>query len=161
MKKNGVNAIPAGYHVATPALCVRGAAEAIEFYKKAFGAIEKGRHAMPDGKTILHAHLRIGESALMLVDEMPDFKCFSPQTLKGTPVTIHIYVENVDAFVSQAVAAGAKVTMPVMDAFWGDRYGKIEDPYGHEWSVATHMRDLTPAEMEAAAKEAFSKPMPK
>jgi uncharacterized glyoxalase superfamily protein PhnB len=155
-----VKPIPEGMHTLTPHLVCKNAAQAIDFYKKAFGATELGRQAMPDGK-IMHAALRIGDSVLMLVDEMPDFKALSPQTLKGTPVTIHVYTEDADAFVNRAVAAGAKVTMPLMDAFWGDRYGKIEDPFGHQWSVATHIRELSRDEMEAAAKAAFSKPMPK
>ncbi len=119
------------------------------FYKQAFGAVELGRLPGPQGK-LMHAMLRIGDSAVMLVDEFPDFGSFGPKSLKGSPVTIHLYVEDVDATVKRAVAAGAKITMPVDDMFWGDRYGKIEDPFGHHWSIATHIRDVSPEEMQAA-----------
>jgi len=108
-----------------------------------------GRLPGPQGK-LMHAMLRIGDSAVMLVDEFPDYGSFGPKSLKGSPVTIHLYVEDVDATVKRAVAAGAKITMPVDDMFWGDRYGKIEDPFGHHWSVATHIRDVSPEEMQAA-----------
>ena len=138
-----VKPIPEGMHSLTPHLICAGASDAIEFYKKAFNAVEVGRMPGPGGK-LMHAQLRIGDSALMLVDEMPEWGSFGPKSLKGSPVTVHLYVENVDATVAQAVAAGAKVTMPVDDMFWGDRYGKLEDPFGHHWSVATHTRDLTP-----------------
>src|SRR5690606_13353905 len=106
----------------------------------------------PDGK-ILHALMRIGDSPVMLVDEFPDWGALGPRALKGSPVTLHIYVEDVDALVERAVAAGAKITMPVEDAFWGDRYGQVEDPFGHHWSMATHVRDLSPEEIATAAKE--------
>jgi len=129
-------------HSLTPHLVCAGAAQAIEFYKKAFNAVEGGRLDGPDGK-VMHAMVRIGDSALMLVDEMPDFGAFGPKSLKGSPVTIHLYVKDADATVKQAVAAGAKVTMPLSDTFWGDRYGQLEDPFGHHWSVATHLQDLT------------------
>jgi uncharacterized glyoxalase superfamily protein PhnB len=119
-----------------------GAADAIEFYKKAFGAIELDRLPGPGGK-LMHAGLRIGDSTLMLVDEMPEWGVLGPKALKGSPVTIHLYVTDVDACVARAVAAGAKLTMPVAEMFWGDRYGQLEDPFGHRWSVATHTRDLS------------------
>ena len=147
--------IPQDMHVVTPHLVCAGAAEAIEFYKKAFGAKDEGRLAGPDGK-LMHALIRIGGDAIMLVDEMPEWGALGPKALKGSPVTLHLYVEDVDAVVKRAVEAGAKVTMPVGDQFWGDRYGKLEDPFGHQWSVATHIRDVTPQEMEQAMK-----PMPK
>ncbi len=133
----------------TPHLVCNGAADAITFYKQAFGAVELGRLPGPQGK-LMHAMLRIGDSAVMLADEFPDFGSFGPKSLKGSPVTIHLYVEDVDATVKRAVAAGAKITMPVDDMFWGDRYGKIEDPFGHHWSIATHIRDVSPEEMQAA-----------
>jgi len=136
-------------HTVTPHLVCNGAADAITFYKQAFGAVELGRLPGPQGK-LMHAMLRIGDSAVMLVDEFPDYGSFGPKSLKGSPVTIHLYVEDVDATVKRAVAAGAKITMPVDDMFWGDRYGKIEDPFGHHWSVATHIRDVSPEEMQAA-----------
>jgi PhnB protein len=144
-----VKPIPDGMHSVTPHLICAGAAKAIEFYKNAFGAVEGGRLPGPDGR-IMHAQLRIGDSAVMLVDEMPEWGALGPKALKGSPVTIHLYVNDVDAFVARAVKAGAKVTMEVADQFWGDRYGKLEDPFGHHWSVATHVRDLTPEEMQKA-----------
>ncbi|MEO5695899.1 MAG: VOC family protein [Burkholderiaceae bacterium] len=147
-----VKPIPEGMHSLTPHLICAGAADAIEFYRNAFGAVELGRLPGADGK-LMHAALRIGDSTLMLVDENPAWKALGPKALKGSPVTIHLYVPDVDAAVAQAVAAGAKVTMPVADMFWGDRYGKLEDPFGHEWSVATHTRDVSPDEMARAMQE--------
>lgn len=144
-----VKAIPDGMHAVTPHLVCAGAADAIEFYKKAFNAVEAGRLAGPRG-TLMHAMIRIEGSAVMLVDEMPEWGAFGPKSLKGSPVTIHLYVADVDAVVARAVAAGAKITMPVDDMFWGDRYGKLEDPFGHHWSVATHKRDVSPEEMKQA-----------
>jgi uncharacterized glyoxalase superfamily protein PhnB len=138
----------------TPHLVCAGAADAIEFYKKAFNAIEEGRFPTPDGK-IMHALVRIGGSPLMLVDEMPDWGALGPKALNGSPVTIHLYVDDVDAAVERAVAAGAKITMPINDAFWGDRYGQLEDPFGHHWSIATHVRDMTPAELAEAGQKAL------
>ena len=144
-----VKPIPQGMHSVTPHLVCAGAAKAIEFYKKAFGAEEGGRLPGPDGR-LMHAAIRIGDSTVMLVDEMPEWGSLGPKALKGTPVTIHLYVEDADAFVARAAQAGAKVTMPVAEQFWGDRYGKVEDPFGHHWSVATHVRDVTPEEMKKA-----------
>jgi uncharacterized glyoxalase superfamily protein PhnB len=140
-------------HTVTPHLICAGAADAIEFYKKAFNAVELGKVPGPRGK-LLHAMIRIGDSAVMLVDEFPDWNSFGPKSLKGSPVTIHLYVQDVDAFFKQAVEAGAKITMPLEDTFWGDRYGKLEDPFGHSWSVATHIRDVRPEELQAAAQKA-------
>jgi uncharacterized glyoxalase superfamily protein PhnB len=139
-------------HTVTPHLVCAGAADAIEFYKKAFDAVELSRLPGPQGK-ILHAMMRIGDSAFMLVDEFPDWGSFGPKALKGTPVTIHLYVEDVDAFVARAAGAGAKITMPIDDMFWGDRYCKLEDPFGHAWSVATHVRDVTADEMRQAVQK--------
>jgi len=150
-----VKPIPDGMHTVTPHLVCAGAADAIEFYKKAFGAVEGGRMPGPDGKKLMHAMIRIEGSAVMLVDEMPEWGALGPKSLKGSPVTLHLYVKDVDAFVQRAVGAGAKVTMPVADMFWGDRYGKLEDPFGHHWSVATHIRDMTPAEMQQAMQKMF------
>ncbi|HEY4299303.1 MAG TPA: VOC family protein [Candidatus Didemnitutus sp.] len=147
-----VKAIPEGMHAVTPHLVCAGAADAIEFYKKAFGAVEEGRLPGQNGK-LMHAMIRIEGSAVMLVDEMPEWGALGPKALKGSPVTIHLYVEDADAFAARAVAAGAKITMPVADMFWGDRYGKLEDPFGHHWSVATHVRDVTPAEMQQAMQQ--------
>ena len=152
MNTSQVKAIPDGMHSVTPHLVCAGAADAIEFYKKAFGAVETSRLPGPSGK-LMHASIRIGDSTLMLVDEFPDWNSFGPKSLKGTAVTIHLYVEDVDAVTARAVAAGAKVIMPVEDMFWGDRYGVLEDPFGHKWSVATHLRDVAPAEMQAAMQK--------
>lgn len=154
MPKPAVKPIPDGMHSLTPHLVCAGAAEAIEFYKAAFGAVEEMRMPGPDGK-LMHAMVRIGDSPLMLVDEMPDWGALGPKALKGSPVTIHLQVADADATVARAVQAGAKITMPVDDAFWGDRYGRIEDPFGHHWSVATHVRDMTYEEIrQAMAKTA-------
>ena len=153
MSKNQVKPIPEGMHTVTPHLICAGAADAIEFYKKAFNAVELGRLAGPQGK-LLHGAIRIGDSTVMLVDEFPDWGALGPKSLKGSPVTTHLYVEDVDAFVARATAAGAKITMPLQDMFWGDRYCKLEDPFGHQWSVATHVRDVSPDEMQQAAQKA-------
>jgi PhnB protein len=150
MTQTQANPIPTGMHTITPHLVCRDAAGAIAFYGKAFGAVELTRLPGPQGR-LMHAMVRIGDSNLMLVDEFPDCGALGPQSLKGSPVTIHLYVTDVDATVERAIAAGAKVTMPVDDMFWGDRYGRIEDPFGHLWSIATHTRDLSPQEIEAAA----------
>jgi uncharacterized glyoxalase superfamily protein PhnB len=139
-----------GVHAVTPHLVCAGAAAAIEFYKKAFGATEMMRLAGPDGK-LLHACVCINGSSVMLVDEYPTTNT-SPKTLKGTAVTIHLIVDDVDGFVERAVAAGAKIIMPVEDQFWGDRYGLIEDPFGHCWSVATPKREMTIDEIREAAR---------
>jgi PhnB protein len=144
-----VKPIPEGMHTVTPHLICAGAAEAIAFYKKAFNAVETSRLPGPNGR-LMHASVRIGDSTVMLVDEMPEHGALGPKSLKGSPVAIHLYVEDVDAFAAQAVRAGARITMPVSDMFWGDRYGQLEDPFGHRWSVATHVRDVSPAEMQKA-----------
>ena len=153
MSQPQVKPVPDGMHTVTPHLICAGASDAIEFYKKAFNAVELGRVPGPQGK-LLHALIRIGDSAVMLVDEFPDWHSFGPKSLKGSPVTIHLYVQDVDAFFKQAVEAGAKIAMPLEDTFWGDRYGKLEDPFGHHWSVATHVRDVRPEELQAAAQKA-------
>ncbi len=152
MSQSKPKPIPEGMHSLTPHLVCDGAAQAIEFYKKAFGAVEGGRLPGPDGR-LMHAAVRIGDSALMLVDEMPEWNVFGPKALKGSPVTVHLYVEDVDVTVARALAAGAKLTMPVADQFWGDRYGQLEDPFGHKWSVATHTRDLSDEQMREGMKE--------
>ena len=140
--------VPAGMHSLTPHLICEGAAAAIDFYKAAFGAVEEMRMPLPDGR-LMHAMLRIGDSALMLVDAMPQMGALGPQALKGSPVTIHLMVEDVDATMAQAQRAGASVTMPPQNMFWGDRYGQLTDPFGHRWSVATHLEDLTPEQIMA------------
>ena len=152
MAKPTVKPIPDGMHTITPHLVCAGAAEAIEFYKKAFNAVELMRLPGPGGK-LIHAEVRIGDSVLMLVDEFPEMGAKGPKSMEGSPVTIHLYVKDADAVAAQAVAAGAKVTMPVEEAFWGDRYGQLEDPFGHRWSVATHVRDLSPEEIQAAMQQ--------
>jgi uncharacterized glyoxalase superfamily protein PhnB len=146
-----VDPVPEGMHSITPHLVCAGAADAIAFYKRAFLAEEVMRLPGPDGR-LMHAMIRIEGSPVMLVDEHPDWGIVGPKTLKGSPVTIHIFVADVDTAVARAVAAGAKILMPVADMFWGDRYGKIEDPFGHHWSIATHMRDLTPQEIGEAMR---------
>ena len=145
-----VKPIPEGSRSVTPHLICAGAADAIEFYKKAFGAEEMIRMPGTQGR-LLHACIRIGDSNVMLVDEMPEWGALGPKALKGSPVTMHLYVEDVDAAIARAVAAGATVAMPAADMFWGDRYGKIVDPFGHHWSLATHIRDMTADEMKDAA----------
>ena len=140
---------PAGYHSVTPAIIVRDAAAAIDFYVRAFGAEEVTRLAGPDG-SIVHAELRIGDSMLMLGEENPAWDARSPQTLGGTHGSLHLYVDDADAAFARAVREGATVRHPLEDAFWGDRYGKVTDPFGHEWGLATHVRDMTEAEVQAA-----------
>jgi len=146
-----VKPIADGMHVVTPHLVIGGAAAAIEFYKKAFGAVEEARIPGPGGR-LIHAAVRFGGATIMLVDEMPEWGVMGPKALKGSPVTIHLYTEDADALFARAVNAGATVKMPLEDQFWGDRYGKIEDPFGHSWSIATHVRDATEAEMAEAMK---------
>jgi len=153
--KASKTAIPTGMHTVTPHLVCAGAADAIEFYKKAFDAVELGRLPGPNGK-LMHAHIQIGDSSIMLVDEFPDWGSLGPRSLKGSPVTIHLYVEDADATVERAVKAGAVITMPLEDMFWGDRYGVLEDPFGHRWSIATHVRDVGADEMQEAVRKACS-----
>jgi PhnB protein len=142
--------IPDGYHTVTPYLIIKNAAGALEFYKKAFGATELFRMPGPDGR-VMHAEIKIGDSRIMLADECPEMNARSPQSMGGTPVSLLLYVENVDAFFNQAVSAGAKVDRPVKDQFYGDRSGSVTDPYGHAWHVATHVEDVPPAELEKRA----------
>jgi len=137
-------------HTVTPHLICAGAAEAIEFYKKAFGAQEMMRLPGPDGK-LIHAAITIGDSVIMMVDEMPGMGCVGPNSLKGTSVTLHLQVDDADAWQKRAVEAGAKLLIPVQEMFWGDRYGAVEDPFGHRWSTGTHVRDVPYAEMQQAA----------
>ena len=142
--------IPDGYHAITPYLIVSGGAKALEFYGRAFGAIERERMQDPSGK-IRHAEIRIGDSCVMLADEHPEIGALGPATIGGSPVSIHLYVEDVDAVVSRAVAAGARLTRPVADQFYGDRVGGITDPFGHHWHIATHKEDLTSDEIHRRA----------
>jgi PhnB protein len=143
-----VNPIPEGSHTITPHLCVKGAAEAIEFYKKAFNAEELCRVPGPDGSTLMHAAVKIGDSILFIYDEVPQMGgALGPKSIGGTPVRIHLYVEDVDALYNQAVKAGAEIGMPLADQPWGDRYGALTDPFGHSWGLATHVEDVSFEEM--------------
>jgi PhnB protein len=143
--------VPDGYHTATPYLIVDGAADAIEFYKKAFGATEVMRMADPNGR-VGHAEIRIGSSPIMIADEFPKMNARSPRAFGGSPISIHLYVADADATADRAVAAGAKVLRPVKDQFYGDRTGSIEDPFGHVWHVATHVEDIPPEELRRRAE---------
>lgn len=153
--------IPSGRHSLAPHLVVHDAVSAIEFYRRAFGAEELFRMPAPGGR-IMHAELKFGDSVLMLCDEFPEMggSCRSPKSLGGTSVTLHLWCEDVDSVYERAVKHGAKATMPVQDMFWGDRYGKVTDPFGHDWSLATHLRDMTPEQMQEAAHQAFAEGAP-
>ncbi len=150
-----VKPIPDGFHSITPSLVINNANEAIEFYKKAFDAKEIYRFPTPDGK-ILHAMIQIGDSFVMMSDEFPTMGLKSPSSIGGTAVTLHLYVKDADKIFKQAIDSGAVVTMPIMDAFWGDRYGLVIDPYGHSWAIATHKIDMTPEGMRKAGEEYFA-----
>lgn len=147
MATNAVKPIPEGMHTLTPHIVCEGASDALAFYKKAFNAEELVRLPGPNGK-IMHASIRIGDSVLMMMDDFPEWGTLGPKALKGSPVVLHLYVKDADAAIQQAVAAGAQVTMPAADMFWGDRYGQVVDPFGHRWSIATHKQDLTPEEIQ-------------
>ena len=151
-----VTPIPEGFHTLTPHLVVRGAAEAIEFYKKALGAQERSHMLGPDGK-VMHAELQIGDSIVFLADEMPTPNgAKSPQTVGASTITLHLYVPDVDGAFKRAIAAGGKETMAVADQFWGDRYGTFTDPFGHTWGIATRKEELSRQEVEERAKEFFA-----
>ena len=156
MPKKAQQAIPKGYHTVTPSLVVAGAARAIDFYKKALGAEEIMRFPGPDGK-IMHAEIRVGDSVIMLMDEMPEQGGKGPKSFGGTPVGFFVYGDNVDVAWKRAVDAGAKEIMPLADQFWGDRTGCLEDPFGHKWWLAQHIQDLTPEELQKSAESFFSK----
>jgi len=149
---SSTNPVPPGFHTITPHLTVRGAADAIAFYGRAFGAEELARHEMPGGGAVMHASLRIGDSHLMLNDEFPQ-GAKAPDA--STPVTMHLYVDDADALFGRAVEAGCEVVFPMDDTFWGDRYGLVQDPYGHRWSIATHVEDVSEEEMASRAAQAF------
>lgn len=153
--KNNVNPIPERYGSVTPYLIVNDGAHALEFYKKAFGAVEEMRMDMPGGK-IGHAEIRIGDSIIMLADECPEMNARSPKAIGGSPVMIHVYVEDCDAVVERAAQNGAKVIQPVEDKFYGDRSGAIADPFGHLWNIATHKEDFSPEEMKKRAADAMA-----
>jgi PhnB protein len=147
--------VPSGTYSITAHLVVDKGDEAVKFYEQAFGAKTLGVHHTPDGK-VMHAELRIGDARLMLADEFPGFGCGSPKALGGSPVVLNLYSDNVDAIFDQAVKAGAVVTMPLANQFWGDRYGQITDPFGHRWALGQHVEDVAPEEMERRSKEAFA-----
>ncbi len=147
--------IPDGFHTITPYLVVREATAAIEFYKNAFNAREIMRSTCENSQRILNAKLRIGDSMIMLNDEFPECGCHAPSTGLPSSITIHLYVENVDEVFDQAVAAGAIVSMAPENTFWGDRFAQIKDPFGHKWSIATHVEDLSEEEVQERAKRAF------
>ena len=146
-----VTPIPEGFHTVTPHLVIKGAAQAIEFYKRAFGAEVLSRMDGPGG-SVGHAELKIGDSIIFLADEFPGGPCKSPQTLGGTTATLNLYVPDVDAAFKRAISAGGRETMPVADMFWGDRFGQLQDPFGHTWSILTHKEDVNPQEMEKRAQ---------
>lgn len=153
------DACPKGFSSVTPHLVIKDCANAIDFYKKALGAQEIYQSRMPDGK-IMHAMIQIGNSIIMLADEFPAMGAVGPNTLGGTSTTLHIYTDDADKLFNQAVSVGATPVMPIADMFWGDRYGQIKDPYGHSWAIATHIRDVSPEEMEKAMKEMSEKGHP-
>jgi len=149
-----VKPIPEGFHSVTPSLIQKNSKEAIEFYKKAFDAEEIYQFPTPDGRT-LHAMIKIGDSIVMMADEFPTMGTRSPNSIGGTPVTLHLYVENADKVFDQAIRAGGVALVPLMDAFWGDRFGVIMDPFGHSWAIATHKIDMTSEGLKKAAEEYF------
>lgn len=153
------DACPKGFSSVTPHLVIKDCADAIDFYKKALGAQEIYQNKMPDGK-VMHAMIQIGNSVIMLADEFPEMGIVGPNTLGGTSTILHIYTDDADKLFSQAVNAGAIPVMPIADMFWGDRYGQVKDPYGHIWAIATHIRDVSPQEMEKAMKEISEKGHP-
>ncbi len=150
-----VNPIPEGFHTVTPHLVVRGAARALSFYERAFGAAVQFQNPMPGTDLLLHAQIRIGDSVVMLADEFPDWGSLGPDPDRDGAVIVHLCVEDVDAVYNKAVEAGATPQMPVQDMFWGDRYGMVKDPFGHRWSISTRIEDLTPEEMQARAAQAL------
>jgi len=151
-----VKAIPDGFHSVNVYLIVPNAVEALEFYGRAFGAEQVSRMAGPDGVSTMHAEMRIGDTNVMLSDENPALGCKSPATLGGSPVSMYLYVQDADEAFQRAVDAGCQVKQPLMDAFWGDRYGNVTDPYGHSWGIGTHKEDVSPEELNRRAKEYFA-----
>jgi uncharacterized glyoxalase superfamily protein PhnB len=149
--------VPAGYSSVTPHMIVRDVQKALAFYQSVFGAETEELHFMPDGKTVMHAKMRIGDSRVLMAEENPQWGTVSPLTLGNSPMGLHIYVKDVDAVFNQAVAAGAQPAMPPGDMFWGDRYSKVIDPFGHHWSIATRIKDMTPEEITKAGDEFFAK----
>ena len=156
MAQTRTTGIPKGYHSVTPFITVKDVAQSIDFYQRALGAEERMRMSGPDGKRVMHAELRIGDSVLMLGDESPERGCMVPASLKGHSGGLYLYVADVDAAFARATGAGAKVTMPLTDMFWGDRVAEIEDPSGHRWSLAARKEDLTPEEIRKRAQAWFA-----
>ena len=152
-----VTPIPEDFHTITPHLCVKNVSRAIEYYQDIFGAEELYRNTLPDGKTIIHSEMLLGDSRFFLHDEFPEHNVLSPETLKGSGLTLHLYVENVDDYYEKARNAGCEVLFELDDTFWGDRYCKLKDPFGHLWSIASRIEDLSPAETNKRAEEFFSK----
>lgn len=148
--------IPDEFRAITPHIVVRGAAKAIEFYRRAFGADELYRSTTPDGKAVMHCELLIGDARLFLVDEIPEWRSLSPTSLGGTPVTLHLYVDDADAAYDRAIQAGALMVMPPNDGFWGERYGIVRDPFGHVWALASRLEDLAPHEITRRAAAAMA-----
>lgn len=148
-----VDAIPKGYHTITPGLAFKNTKAAIEFYKKAFGAEQIHDLCLDPSGKVMHAEMKMGTSIFMLNDEFPDWGCVSAETLKNSPISLYVYVENVDQAFDKAVKAGAKEVMPVADTFWGDRVGQVVDPFGYRWSISTHVKDMTPEEMKKGQEE--------
>ena len=157
--KRKVSAIPKGFRSLTPYLIVRGAADALAFYAKAFGAKTTLNMTMPDG-SVMHAEIKIGDSMLMLSEENPSWGSKSPLLLGGSAAHVMIYTKDVDALVARAIAAGCTAEMPVMTMFWGDRYGKVKDPFGHQWSIGTHVEDVSPKECQRRAIAFMQQPAP-
>ncbi|MDQ1815502.1 VOC family protein [Massilia scottii] len=157
MSTQAVQRIPEDMHTVTPHIVCADAVSAIDFYVKAFGATDTGKMLAPNGK-LIHGMIRIGDSAIMLAEETPEWGAIGPLTLKGSPVTLHLYVQDADAAFQRAIDAGATAVMPPSDTFWGDRYGVVKDPYGHSWSIAHHMRDMTMEEMQEGAAKACGEP---
>lgn len=143
---------PKGYHTVTPGITVKDAARALDFYREAFGAEELSRMPMPDG-SIMHAEIKIGDSVIMLADENPQWGNKSPKTLGGTPSSLHVYVDDADKAFNRAVKAGCEVVMPIDNVFWGDRYGSVVDPFGHQWGIAHRVKEMSEEEMQKAAAE--------
>ena len=150
-----VRPVPEDFRTITPHLVVKGVARAVEFYRRAFGAEELYRNIAPDGTSIIHSELLLGDSRYFLNDEFPDHGVFAPDGERGTGVTLHVYVPDVDSFYERAVAAGAEVILPLADCFWGDRYAILKDPFGHRWSIASRIEDLSPAEVQDRARSVF------
>ena len=153
---SNVKSVPNGYHTVTPYIIIKNAADAIEFYKKAFNAKEGHRMLGPDNKTIMHAEITIGNSAIMISEEYKEMNCVSPVSIGGNSVWFYVYVEDVDTTFNQAVSAGATIVEPVKDQFWGDRMGSLKDQFGYQWSIATHKKDLSMDEIKKAGEEFFA-----